>query len=269
VTLILNEIHVQNGLNETLLVAAADRRVSNPDGSYNSLQRKLFTVPYHNATISYFGIAEVFPSGKREYLSEWLPKYITRQAASSDLKSFAETLRTELHNVLPQGVLQQSPSGFHLCGYNKSGLPEFWSLTNVGGLQGYSHVNFKPQYGSPSEDFLRRDAVEQLGWDRENPASAENKIMIYRNGDFRAHVAVWETLDDAMSKLFQFSDFERPKTPSDYGRYVKFKFEFISYIYKNWTKKNIIARPIDVIVSNSSGIIFDSSREREKAGGRS
>lgn len=71
-TLILNEIHVQNGLNETLLVAAADRRVSNPDGSYNSLQRKLFTVPYRNATISYFGIAEVFPSGKREYLSEWL-----------------------------------------------------------------------------------------------------------------------------------------------------------------------------------------------------
>ena len=33
--------------------------------------------------------------------------------------------------------------------------------------------------------------------------------------------------------------------------YVKFKFEFIAYIYKYWAKRPIIGRPIDVWVKTS------------------
>jgi len=255
---------VLNGLNNTVLVAAADRRVSNRDGSYNSLQKKLFSVPYHKATISYFGIAEVFPSGKRQYLSNWLPTFITKQAASADLKSFADNLRTALNNIIPQRVLKENPSGFHICGYNKSGVPEFWSLTNIGRLDGFAHVDLNPEYGPASEDFLRRDAVEQLRWNGTDPSSAENKIMVYRNGDLRSHVIAWQALDDVLLKLFQFPDFEQPKSIGDYGKYVKFKFEFIAYVYKNWAKQNIIARPIDVIVTNSlAGKLYDSTSEKK------
>lgn len=164
------------------------------------------------------------------------------------MKTFADNLRAELHKLVPAAILKQNPSGFHICGYNASQLPEFWSLTNVGGLKGYNHVDFKSRYGSPSSDFLERDAKQTFGWDGIDPASAKSGVLTYRNGDFRSHVAAWESLDEIFSRLLQFPDFRRPTDPQTYGEYVKFKFEVVAYIYKKWARKQIIARPLDVIV---------------------
>jgi hypothetical protein len=41
-------------------------------------------------------------------------------------------------------------------------------------------------------------------------------------------------------------DFRMPHTLSEYRDYVRFKFEFIAYIYKKWARHQIIGRPIDV-----------------------
>lgn len=247
-TLILNEIHLLDGLNKTMLVAAADRRISKPDGSYEATRRKLFPIPYLSSTISYFGLASVYPRGRMQYLSDWLPNFINTQSQVPDLETFAQNLRDALHRVIPQSTLQEHSSGFHIAGYNSQGLPEFWHLSNIGDIRAFQYVDFKPRYGPPSPDFLGRDAQKNFEWDGSDPSSAHNGVQTYRNGDFRAHVAAWEALDDIFKKLVQFPDFKTPSDPNEYGQWIKFKFEFIAYLYKKWAKKEIIGPPIDVIV---------------------
>jgi hypothetical protein len=247
-TLILNEVHLLNGLSETMLVAAADRRVSKLDGSYDSTRKKLFRIPHLNGAISYFGLAAFPQGGTLQYLSSWLPNFIRTQSSAPDLETFVDNLRNALERTIPAAVLQGRVSGFHICGYNKSDLPEFWSFSNIGSIQDFQYVDLSPQYSPPSPDFLERDAKGNFGWDGSDPLSARNGVQFYRNGDFRAHVAAWESLDEVFSILFQFPDFKRPSSPSEYGEYVRFKFEFIAYLYKKWAKKVIIGRPIDVIV---------------------
>ena len=247
-TLILNEIHLLQGLKETMLVAAADRRISKPDGSYDSTRRKLFSIPYLNGAIAHFGLAMVYPRGQPQYMSNWLPDFIKRHSLASGLQSFAESLREELNRIVPPKVLKKAPSGFHICGYNDAGYPDFWYLSNIGDLRNFRYGGLKSQYGPPASHFLGRDAPREFGWDGETPLLAKNGVQTYRNGDFRAHVAAWELLDGIYSRLLQFPDFKEPRTPEEYGEYVRFKFEVIAYIYKKWAKKKIIARPIDVLV---------------------
>lgn len=247
-TLILNEIHLLDGLNKTVLIAAADRRISKPDGSYEATRKKLFPIPYLNGTISYFGLASVYPKGEMQYLSHWLPNFINKQSGTPDLETFTENLRDALHQIIPEAALQRHASGFHIAGYNSQGLPEFWHLSNIGDMRDFRYVDFKPRYGPPSPDFLGRDAQKNFGWDGSDPSSARNGVQTYRNGDFRAHVAAWEALDDVFGMLLQFPDFKRPSNPDEYGEWIRFKFEFIAYLYKKWAKKEIIAPPIDVRV---------------------
>ena len=47
------------------------------------------------------------------------------------------------------------------------------------------------------------------------------------------------------------NDFKVPESKVDYAKYVKFKFEFIAYLYKEWARQKIIGRPIDVLILNS------------------
>jgi len=93
----------------------------------------------------------------------------------------------------------------------------------------------------PRADFLDRDA-KSLGWDGTNLTSIENKCCMYRNGDFRAHVVAFERLDKVLIDFLSFPDFNKPKKPEDW---VRFKFEFVAYLYKKFAKREIIGRPID------------------------
>src|SRR5271169_2819827 len=106
-TLITNEIHVLDGFRKTVLVFAADQRITMPDGSYRK-GRKLFAIPYLEGGVSYFGLAEVFPSGCRQFLSQWLPAFITKNADAPSLRDFAFRLRDELNTIVPQEVLRQN-----------------------------------------------------------------------------------------------------------------------------------------------------------------
>ncbi len=57
-----------------------------------------------------------------------------------------------------------------------------------------------------------------------------------------------------MNEILKLPDFNRPKTIEEYADYVRFKFEFISYIYKNWAQKKIISKPIDIIILTKEGL---------------
>ena len=252
-TLVLNEIHVVKGLSNSVVIAAADRRITKQDGSYDSTRRKLFDVPSLNATVSYFGLATVYPKGRLEYLSSWLPNFIRNNADAASMEDFAGRLRDALHKVVPRPTLRGAPSGFHISGFASDGSPDFWFLTNVGGISGFSYTKLRDRYGKPRSDFLGRDASAKLGWDGTNPTSIKSGACLYRNGDFRAHALGAEHIDRMLAGFFTFPDFARPGTAIEYGRLVKFRLEVLAYVYQKWARKKIIARPIDVIV-RSEGV---------------
>ena len=234
-----------------MIIAVADRRISKQDGSYDSSRRKLFSIPHLNGAISYFGLATVYPRGHPEYLSNWLPNFINHQSNVSCLKDFAELLLANLNSIVPPSILKDRASGFHICGYNESGYPDFWFLSNIGSLQEFRYGNLSSQYSPPGSHFLDRDAREKFNWDGSDPLTARNGAMTYRNGDFRAHAMAWDLLDEIYRRLIYFPDFKSPRTPEEYSEYVKFKFEMLAYIYKKRAMKKIIARPIDVLVLKS------------------
>lgn len=245
-TLITNEIHLLDGLNKTMLVFAADGRISDPiTGKPLGTRPKLFEIKYLEAGISYYGLADVFPSGKSRKLSDWLSGFIRKQTDVSDLGTFAHRLREALHAIIPPPMLQKYPSGFHILGYNADNLPEFWHLTNVGNSEDFIYKNLQPRYFEPSSDFLERDARIHFCWDGTDPGSARNGICYYRNGDYRPHAVAWEKLDEILEDMFRFKDFRRPKTTKDYEEYVKTKIGILAYIYKKFATRPIIGPKID------------------------
>lgn len=253
-SLIVNEIHIQNGFKRSFQIAAADRRIT-WKGKYDSTRRKIFPIDYLKATISYFGLA-AFPHNRRiKYMSEWLPEYIKKSHSLTSLGDFALDLRNTLNSVIDPSTLGSNISGFHLSGFNSNGQPEFWYFSNIDGMEGFRYGSPTSKYANPSSDFLERDALKPpFKWDQE--WSIDNGTQIYRNGDIRTHALASEEVDKVMDQIFMFSDFNRPATLKEYAHYVKFKFEIISFIYKKFTKVPIIARPIDVFIIEN-GIVTE------------
>jgi hypothetical protein len=153
-----------------------------------------------------------------------------------------------LNTIVPDSILCQHPSGFHISSFTQDGYPDFWFVSNIGELNGFSYSNLQPKYQFPASHFLDRDAKNDLGWDGKNPLSAKNGCCIYRNGDFRAHALAFEALDEIYLRLSSFPDFPQIQKIQQYQEFTKFKFEVIAYFYKKWAKKAIIGRPIDVLV---------------------
>jgi hypothetical protein len=237
VTLLTTEIHPINGLDDTLIVFAADRRISKITGGYLTTRKKIFRIDYLTGGIGYFGLAEV----PNLPMSDWLARFIRANANVRTLREFGETLARELNRIVPRKWRQQQPSGFHLAGHNVDGLPEFWYVRNLDDDRTTLFGEFRVR-----EDFLARDAPV-LGFDGQNPLSVSNdRVQIYRNGDIRAHVAVWESLDGSFGQLLRLEDFRRLARPDDYEGWVKFKMELVAYFYKHYAKQAVIGRPIDV-----------------------
>jgi hypothetical protein len=247
-TLIANEIHMYDGFEKTRMIFAADRRLSNLDGSFHAVDKpKLLQIPYLNGAISYFGLATVYPGGRNaQYLADWLATFIQRNSGLNTFVDFTAQLRDALHQVIPRNILGAHASGFHIAGYNREGIPEFWYLSNIGGMDQFAYTNIHDQYGQPSPDFLGRDALT-LGWDGKDKRSIRNSIQIYRNGDIRAHVSAWEKLDQVLVDMVSHRDFNPIRTSADLKKWVRFKFRFIAALYKNFARQSIIGTPIDVI----------------------
>jgi len=148
--------------------------------------------------------------------------------------------------------LKSFPTGFHICGYDKRGIPEFWHFSNCNVGANFNYANVRSRFRKPSSDFLGRDAP-QLGWDGKNPSSvkAKNVVQYYRNGDFKVHEAAWKKIDEVFRILYELKGFTRPTTNEDIERYVRFKLKFIGAVYQNWAYNKIVGGPFDVLVKNN------------------
>lgn len=242
-TLLTNEIHVAGSLQQSTIIFAADRRITLL-GKFHSLGKKIFRIPYLSAGVGYFGLAEVFPKGKRQSMSSWLPQFIALNSGITSLGDFADALRFELDKVVPDPIKVSNPSGFHISGFNKTHMPEFWFVRNILNMNAHTYINFQNHYFI-SEDFLRRDA-RKFGYNGNSPNITQPFLWIYRNGDIRAHVVAWEKLDRIMSDFLALPDFKKLKSISDYEEFVKFKMTLIASVYKKYAKASTIGTPIDV-----------------------
>lgn len=162
-TLLLTEIYWSNDLRQGCIVFAADRRISK-DGRYEDTQEKIFPIPYLKAGVGYFGLAGV-PTN-RNFLSmrDWLTHFIRKNANLIDLQSFSNVLADSLNSDIPAKCKKKYISGFHIAGYNSSGLPEFWYVHNVQD----DRVTITGTYEA-REDFLSKHAYA-LGYDERTHA---------------------------------------------------------------------------------------------------
>lgn len=227
-TLLATEIH-RPGLAGATIIFAADRRITRGTVR-DSTRRKIFPIPRLRAGIGYFGLAEV-PRGRRtEPMAIWLRRFIDASSASS-LRGFAHDLARELNMVVPAQWRRTCVSGFHVCGFVSRHRPEFWYVRNCDDSAGQRPIG---RY-SAREDFQRRDA----------PGLAPGQVMVYRNGDIRAHVLAWQRIDQAFLGLLQQPDFRPLATGGDYVRWVRFKMGVIADMYHRFCRVSIIGRPVD------------------------
>src|SRR6266545_3665359 len=163
-TLLVNEIVLQDGFKTTFQIAAADRRITTRDGDYAETKRKIFPIQYLNASISYFGIASYYRGAKKVYLADRLPDFINSSSQTArSVHDFLMQLRDFLHQDIPQEALATRASGFHVSTYIDQ-RPDFWYMSNISTLENFEYKDLSPAYHAPSSHFLQRDAAE-LGWD--------------------------------------------------------------------------------------------------------
>jgi hypothetical protein len=250
-TLIVNEIHIVNGLDNSIIIGAADRRVTK-NGQYDSTRKKLFSVPMINGMVSYFGLAGIQKNNKLVYFSDWVPRIIRVLSASKRcLKDFAYCFQTELNHFIPEKYLRTNPSGFHISGFDQNGWPDFYWISNINEMDGLEYKALQRKYKLPESHFLNRDAKQILGWNGKDPSKIENKSCGYRSGSLEGHIAAWPCLSSTIEKLSKSNLFKAKKDARNLCERTKLQFEVIAYFYKKLAKKKIVAKPIDVIVIES------------------
>jgi hypothetical protein len=252
-TLLVNEIHLVEGLRKTVLVAIADRRLTKAGGVYVGSQPKLFDIPYLKGTVSFMGFAE-FPvvGARRARMWEFLPSFVRKNTDATNLGEFARRLKVELEGIVPAAHLKTYPSAFQIAGYDHSGLPDYWWLTNIRKMDGPYALEWKSDYRIPGSHFLGRDA-KGLGWDGVDPMSIRSPwIQIYRGGDFRVHAVASSLIDSMFKGLEALDDYRRPRTPMDFKKLALFKFNLLGRIHKEWLRGPLVGDKPDVIIRTSS-----------------
>ena len=246
-TLLVNEIHIGGDLRNSLIVATADRRITKVGTGFDSNRKKLFKFRHLNAAVGYFGLAQ--PTVRR-YFSDWVANFINQATGFSSLEEIANNMCAELNRTVDKRLLKDYPSGFHICGYNSQGFPEFWFVRNIGAMEESRYIDYKSEYFL-TEDFLSRDARIQ-GFDGASPTVNNNFVQYYTNGDVRPFHGVWRKLDEFAAQMLSQSDFRLPSDLSDNERFVEWKMQVISSFYKRFAKIATIGEPIDVLTLTPS-----------------
>ena len=228
-TLLTTEIHVAQP--DTIIVFAADRRITRGNKRSGS-EQKIFRVGSRQAAIGYFGLAAVPKGPRQQTMAEWVQTFARRTSPKETLAQIAERLASELNAAIPPALRAIERSGFHLAGFNATAQPEFWYIRNVDD-SGTSRLR---KYEA-REDFQRRDVVTVNA----------GEYCAYRNGDVRAHVAIWEAIDKGLGALLTAPDFRPMVHVKHYRRWASFKMDLIARFYKKYCTTSIIGAPIDAM----------------------
>ena len=239
-TILANEIRIKRSITDVTLVQVADRRLS-INGKFHSNRRKVFEIPYLKASVGYFGLAQ--PT-MREYFSSWLPNVIRHNHSIKTVKEFSQCLMSELNNKVSKALLKSNASGFHICGLANDGIPEFYFVRNIEGMEGSFYKGLLDSY-LYSEDFRARDAINTaVNGVQGDLATLHDVIFWYVNGDLRSFWDFWLPATQFIDSFCQNQDF--PTLKFDLER-AKWKLRVIAQLYDKYAKQKIVGGPIDGI----------------------
>jgi hypothetical protein len=264
-TLILNEIHINKSIQDSVQFAVADRLLTNEKGQYHGHRQKLFPVPHLITCVSYFGLASYRIGSKEYFISDLLSAFIRKSSSISSIPDFAYELRNHLNKTIPVSVRSAARSGFHIAGYDGASLlPHFWHFSNISGMTGVCYNGQVAEYALPTSDFLERDAKINFNWNKETGYIDQNKSQIYRNGDILIHVSISELFDEMMGNILSQKGFKRPKSEYEYADYLIFKFEEIIRIQQKWAITKLIGKPIDIYILKPNSLEIRRKDKWEK-----
>ena len=253
-TLIINEIRINDNSGKSFWISAADRRLSMNGKFHSTKRKKIFPVVYLNATVSYFGLAVWTKNNKEIYLSDIIKRLITKLNNERRLNEFSKKLISELNNKVPNNLLKTNPTGIHISGFDNSGVPQFYYSSNIGNITNeFIYQDLKTKLSLPSND-LERDMKIHFGLKQNKFNQIRNKGYQYRNGDIRSHVLSSEKLNELLKEVFELDNFKPIDTYELRADYLKFKFDFIANLYRTWSNKESIGKPIDLYVIFKDGI---------------
>ena len=224
-TILLTEIYPLEA--KPFIIFGADGRIS-LKGRAIGKAKKLLVIRNLRAGLGYFGLAEVDKKPMYQWLHEWCNK-----SRVHSLEKFAIDLANELNRAVPVNIRSRYISGIHIAGFGDEGEAEFWFVRNVNDDRKTIMSTYEAR-----EDF-RSSHYKHL-----KPGQGQ----IYRNGDIRAHVVAWERLDEALTPLLHFPNFNVMRTPENYCQWMKFKLQVVALFYKRFCRSSIIGTPVDVLL---------------------
>jgi hypothetical protein len=208
---------------------AADRRITE-SGRKPRYYKKLIEIPYLNAALGFFGLAD-WPKGTpRTLLPELLRNFVRHQSSLDNLGAFAALLEVYLNREVPKS-LHGIRSGIHLAGFAPDGLPEFWYVRNIDDTGAASLGQYQAR-----KEVVRTDAP--------------GVSTYFRNGDIAAHARAWEMIDEALGSLRGTPGFRPIRTHKDYQEWIRFKMNVLKSFHGKFQRKVLIGGPIDVLAGS-------------------
>jgi hypothetical protein len=247
-TLVLTE------LSDVGIAMAADSAITpiipatgkSPKGLKQQHWPKIVRVPSIKAAISYWGTIGIL-SGQKPF-NEWLKEKAINSGNYADLDSFADHLTETLNQQCNWKLLKEGENiGLHLAGYAKwsDGItrPTFYHIHN-----GHGYIATIPQVDEQGNVIaldnrwitIARTLFEKH-LDLPNPSNSDvdnltllKRGYVTRNGDFYAYYVIWDSLNNAFSKLNLMPHFSIPANPNNLGSrkdFLKMAVETIVRVY--------------------------------------
>ncbi|MCM2356806.1 MAG: hypothetical protein NDI77_01540 [Geobacteraceae bacterium] len=251
-TLLINQIHVDAEKNDHFWIAAADEWLSNSKG-FHSIKRKIFPFKRLNCCISYFGLAAYKINGKDIYIGDLIQKFIANDSLSQTIRDFSCNIKTHLNSKVPNTVLSQEGSGFHICGFESNGLPVLYHFSNISGMNDIFYGTNSSTYNDVTEDFIGRDA-NNFGYDPNNLTFSKSGTFEYRNGDLSIHVNLSKDLLSTLKKIPEYGNYVILKGPYHYAKMIDMLYKIIIKIQKEWAKKQRIGGKNTILIIKKTGI---------------
>lgn len=236
-TLIVNEImYFPGNPGRSLIVAAADSQITE-NGAPRAPQRKIFQIESLNATVSYFGMVDV---NMKESFEDLLARFVISHG-TNDIRTFAHALRSEIDMRVDKSRLATRASGLHVCGFNGKGVPEFWFIRNIRGMEGVSYRGFERTY-TISEELA--EVHQKDNYDAEQHDFRNAFGFSFRNGDLRPLVAAWDLFDEFTKRMVTEGLVDGTTTREGFKNRVEWKMHAIASFYETVAMEHLIGEPI-------------------------
>lgn len=249
-TLIVNRINIDIASGDHDILCAADEFIS-LKGKFHSWQTKILPIPRLNMVISFFGLAEIIDNQSRKNTISQIIEKFTKNTTATNITQAAHDFRSHMVSNIPSRYLAANTSGFHICGM-ENGLPMLFHFSNINGMNGYNYGSALPQYGSISEDFLRRDAITNFQFNGTTFGSSGG--FEYRNGDIAMFNDFSHSLIQQIVQLANHGRSVRINSKSQRAKMLQFIYKTIIGIQNGFMNSQIVGGKPTIYLIDKYGV---------------